>query len=247
MGGGTLYSPPHKQANMDCLDCLDCSICYDAINATTGVATLSCSHSFHISCIAGWFAKLEKGSCPCCRKEMSALEDVPQSTEAEDEDEDDSDDDEEDNVEFSCPDLDVLMRARGGQGMSEAMAAVLHQDGICFSSSSGLNLFLIGNGARPLTTEEWEDLLDGEYEGEKVRWCLHEDGSWVKDPINPEEITAVVVNVSPSESAAVVATSAATKVQAVWRAFKGRQVALRGLITEEIRKMCERAILQLHK
>jgi hypothetical protein len=75
---------------MDCLDCLDCSICYDAINATTGVATLSCSHSFHISCIAGWFAKLEKGSCPCCRKEMSALEDLPKPVgEEEDEEEED--------------------------------------------------------------------------------------------------------------------------------------------------------------
>jgi hypothetical protein len=209
------------------MSCLECSICYDAINATTGVATLSCSHSFHISCIAGWFAKLEKGTCPCCRKEMSALEDVPKPAgEEEDEEDDESDiseDDDEDYMEFSRDRLDALMRARGGQGISEAMAEVLRSDGVCFTSSE-LNALLIGNGARPLTEDEWFAILDGDEE--KVRWSLHEDGSWVKDPINPEEITAVVVKVFPSESAAVVATSAAKKVQAVWRAFKGRTVSL---------------------
>jgi hypothetical protein len=102
------------------------------------------------------------------------------------------------------------------------MAEVLRPDGICFTSSE-LNALLLGNGARSLNEDEWFAILDGE---EKVRWCLHEDGSWVKDPINPEEITAVVVNVFPSESAAVVATSAATKVQAVWRAFKGRTASV---------------------
>jgi hypothetical protein len=215
--------PPHKQANMDCNEC---SICYDAINATTGVATLSCSHSFHISCIAGWFAKLEKGSCPCCRKEMSALEDLPKPAGEEEDDSDDesdiSEDDDDEYMEFSRDRLDALMRARGGQGISEGMAEVLRPDGICFTSSE-LNALLLGNGARSLNEDEWFSILDGE---EKVRWCLHEDGSWVKDPINPEEITAVIVNVSPSESAAVVATSAATKVQAVWRAFKGRTVSV---------------------
>ena len=225
-GSGTLYSPPHKQANMDCLDC---SICYDAINATTGVATLSCSHSFHISCIAGWFSKLEKGSCPCCRKEMSALEDVPKPAGEGEEDSDDesdiSEDDDDEYMEFSRDRLDALMRARGGQGISEGMAEILRPDGICFTSSE-LNALLLGNGARSLNEDEWFAILDGDEDDEKVRWSLHEDGSWVKDPINPEEVTAVVVKVFPSENPVVVATSAATKVQAVWRAFKGRTASV---------------------
>lgn len=208
------------------MNCLDCSICCSAIDATTGVATLSCSHSFHISCIAGWFYTLEKGTCPCCRKEMSALEDLPQSAEAEDEDDEDDEDDEEDeeDVEFSREDLDALMRARGGQGLTEAMSAFLRPEGIFFGYSE-LNALLIGNGARAINMDEWVALLDGEEEEEeeKVRWCLHEDGSWVKDVINPEELTTVAVSVSPSENAAAVATSAATKMQAVWRGFKGRR------------------------
>lgn len=226
-------SPPEQQAtSKGKMACTECSICYDKIDATTGVATLSCAHSFHISCIAGWFYTLEKGTCPCCRKEMSALEDLPQSAEAEgdddddDDSDDDSDDDEEDDVEFSREDLDALMRARGGNGLTDAMATLICADSACFNSSE-LNALLIGNGARPLTEEEWEDLLDGEEEDEdeeKVRWCLHEDGSWVKDPMNPEELTTVAVSVSPSENAAAVATSAATKMQAVWRGFKGRTV-----------------------
>ena len=153
---------------------------------------------------------------------MSALEDLPQSAEADEDDSDDDDDDSDDDedVEFSREDLDALMRARGGQGLTETMATLICADSACFNSSE-LNALLIGNGARPLTEEEWEDLLDGEEE--KVRWCLQEDGSWVKDPMNPEELTTVAVSVSPSEDAAAVATSAATKMQAVWRGFKFRR------------------------
>jgi hypothetical protein len=209
------------------MECNECSICYDAINATTGVATLSCSHSFHISCIAGWFSKMEKGSCPCCRKQMSALEDLPKSVGEEEEADDDSDDesdnsedDDDEYMEFSRDRLDALMRARGGQGISEGMADILRPDGICFTCSE-LNAFLLGNGARSLNEDEWFAILDGDEE--KVRWCLHEDGSWAKGPMNPEEFTTVVVKVFPSQIAAIVADGAATKVQAIWRAFKGRK------------------------
>lgn len=62
---------------------MDCSICYQAISATTGIATLSCSHSFHINCIGKWLTSLDEGTCPCCRKKMSALEDLPKVSETE--------------------------------------------------------------------------------------------------------------------------------------------------------------------
>lgn len=55
----------------------ECSICYDAIDLkTTGEVKLSCSHSFHFSCISSWFFKQDKGTCPCCRKEMGEKEDL---------------------------------------------------------------------------------------------------------------------------------------------------------------------------
>jgi hypothetical protein len=228
---------------------MECSICYDEINATTGVATLSCAHSFHICCIAGWFAKLEKGTCPCCRKEMSALEDLPQPVEGA---EDSEDEEEEDEVEFSRADLDALLRARGGSGLTEAMAAALCPEEALFMSSE-LNALLVGNGARPLNEEEWtalvyedededEDEEENEEENEDDRaiaaavaavWAelasydlpprawLMVDGSWANNILNPEDATDVTV-VASVTTAAAVATSAATKVQAVWRGFKGR-------------------------
>lgn len=60
---------------------MDCSICHEAISATTGIATLSCSHSFHINCIGKWLISLDAGTCPCCRKKMNALEDLPKASE----------------------------------------------------------------------------------------------------------------------------------------------------------------------
>lgn len=72
-----IYSPLHIKQRMDC------SICYQAISATTGIATLSCSHSFHINCIGKWLISIDEGTCPCCRKKMSALEDLPKASEKE--------------------------------------------------------------------------------------------------------------------------------------------------------------------
>ena len=52
----------------------ECSICYDAITQETGVTTLSCSHSYHLKCIAQWIIKHDH--CPCCRKETSEYEKI---------------------------------------------------------------------------------------------------------------------------------------------------------------------------
>jgi hypothetical protein len=52
----------------------DCPICYEAINASTGVATLGCSHSYHLKCIATWATT--KSNCPCCRTKLSETEDL---------------------------------------------------------------------------------------------------------------------------------------------------------------------------
>jgi hypothetical protein len=234
---------------------MECSICYDAIDTTTGVATLSCAHSFHICCIAGWFAKLEKGTCPCCRKEMSSLEDLPQPAEEGDESDEDEDEDEEDEeVELSPSRLDALLLVRGGQGLTDAMTERIFADIQQDAESSApflaieLNAIILGNGGRPLTEREWDFLverLDDEedededddndviaaavaaawnelssYDTPERAWLMA-DGSWVSTVMNPEEATEVAVVASPA-AAASVATNAATKMQAVWRGFKGR-------------------------
>ena len=93
-------SPIHTTSNQRMCEC---SICYDEITKATGEVKLSCSHVFHFSCISSWFFKQDKGTCPCCRKEMGEKEDFAAATgggggaEDEDEDEDDDDEDEDDD------------------------------------------------------------------------------------------------------------------------------------------------------
>ena len=90
---------------------MECPICYEAITAETGVVTTSCHHSYHFACISGWFIKQEKGTCPCCRKEMNDTEDfpdVPDGSSAS------YDSDEEYEVEFTRRQLQDFIHAHGG-------------------------------------------------------------------------------------------------------------------------------------
>jgi hypothetical protein len=75
----------------------ECAICFDEITKATGEVKLSCSHSFHFSCISSWFLKQDKGTCPCCRKEMGEKEDLVGTPAGEDDDEDDEDDEDDDD------------------------------------------------------------------------------------------------------------------------------------------------------
>lgn len=86
---------------------MDCSICYDAITAATGKVDLSCSHTFHFSCLTTWFtAQQDKElsqSCPCCRHESNEHEKMPAAATADDESDEESDeesDDESDDDEY---------------------------------------------------------------------------------------------------------------------------------------------------
>ena len=84
---------------------MDCSICYDEITLATGKVELSCSHSFHFSCLTSWF-KTQTGneltqSCPCCRHESNEHEKMATERPIEDEDEDEDDEDEDDEEELT--------------------------------------------------------------------------------------------------------------------------------------------------
>jgi len=94
----------------------ECAICFDVIDLkTTGEVKLSCSHSFHFSCISSWFLKQDKGSCPCCRKEMGEKEDLvgspaDEEEDDEDDDEDDDDEDEDESVSLNKNELMAFLR-----------------------------------------------------------------------------------------------------------------------------------------
>ena len=60
---------------------MDCSVCFEAITNETGKSVLSCSHTFHITCLIKWFdtqiGNELSESCPCCRHAANDTEKMP--------------------------------------------------------------------------------------------------------------------------------------------------------------------------
>jgi hypothetical protein len=163
----------------------ECSICYDAIDLkTTGEVKLSCSHSFHFSCISSWFSNQEKGSCPCCRKEMGDKEDfaanAPVGEDEEDEEEEDEDDEDEEEdgdecVAFNRTQMNSLCLKFGiqrhiSEEQWEAMSNAFACQNREFAMESWrlefnfdeLNVFFTTHCWKVLTDEQWIDILAAE-------------------------------------------------------------------------------------
>ena len=146
---------------------MDCPICYEAINAKTGNATLSCSHSYHISCLSQWFS-MNSGtqSCPFCRHEANETEklhSVAHAGEAtdDDEDNDDEDDDEDDTIGLDRTELNAIIRERNGVlEVSDTEFEVMDRlDRFAYFTSTELNAFLSNHDATEMDDEEWDDLV----------------------------------------------------------------------------------------
>ena len=191
--------------------------------------------------------KQEKGTCPCCRKEMTSKEDFPQATEGEEDDEDedhdddededeDEDEDDEEDVEFSRQSLDEFLRANGGSGLTNAMAEVICGDTAIFTESE-LNFLCIGNGARNLTNDVWNELLirddlveptqlvdghgDESNEGQiSIRIHLTSDDQWVRTVST--SIDTVSTSIDTVSTAEATVNISAEKIQAAWRGYKTR-------------------------
>ena len=58
---------------------MSCAICCEEIEqAVSGQVLLACRHTFHFRCLARWFATQEgESTCPCCRRAVGHLEDLP--------------------------------------------------------------------------------------------------------------------------------------------------------------------------
>jgi hypothetical protein len=144
---------------------------------TTGEVKLSCSHSFHFSCISTWFSKQEKGSCPCCRKEMGDKEDfaanAPIGEDDDDDDDDDEDEDEdEDTVTFNRSELNALIVKKfgchhhiGEEQWAAMMDAYVEinpdyrgERRIQFNSSD-IDMFFAAHCWKNITASDWYELL----------------------------------------------------------------------------------------
>ena len=203
-----------------------CAICIEDIDVlTTGCTTLSCQHAFHYSCITSWFLNTHnQSSCPCCRKVMGPMEDVPYEEDEEDEEEEEE---EEDASFFFYGELNALIRSRGGQSitMAQWLRMPLQEEQACFSGIDELNNLLIGKNALPLTQEEWCEIPCNNFVenalpySETVTVHLLEDGVWAEHCMNPEDRTGIAIYLPKEDTpaASIVANLLAKKIQKKWR------------------------------
>ena len=183
---------------------MECPICYEAITEETGVVTTSCKHSYHFTCISGWCIKQEKGSCPCCRKEMNEKEDFPAVPYAEDADADAESEAEEEEeseypeVEFTRAQLQAFIASHGGhltEQMSDAICAV-----VGVFTHTELNSLLVGNTGQTLSEEEWNRLMERDDNSQQ------EEGSLRISVRGDERIVYSIIH-----------EAAAAKIQSAWR------------------------------
>lgn len=199
----------------------DCPCCFEAITAETGQVVMACSHAFHFSCLTNWFLNQEVNknpqNCPCCRREASDYEKLPELSDDEeeenDEEEDEEDDDEDDDeVEYTRQQLHDLLISRGGTlGVTDSIWSLLtpDQDESLNFDIEQLNYILVLQCGRAVTEEEFQAMVDAQNtspepqsllevsgladiqvemdESLKIRWTRQENGDWVRQVLNPEE------------------------------------------------------------
>jgi Ca2+-binding EF-hand superfamily protein len=158
--------------------------------------------------------KQDVGNCPCCRKEMTAIEDLPR----DDDSEVSSIDSEDEEVEMTRTELQAFITSLGGNLSEEAA------DNICEVIAGftyyELNALVVGNTGRPLTEDRWNELLEEDDEDEDLDSVEDEEDVWnlrIVASFDADGSTREISMVTTEDAA-----TAATKLQAVWRGFKGR-------------------------
>ncbi len=116
----------------------ECTICFEDITAITGQSALGCGHAFHLRCIVAWFTEQETASsCPCCRREVGELDNVPLYPYDTDEDESvesDVDSEEDSLLDSDSEDEDALVEGIDAAPWSRAASGRWHLDGMRYVS-----------------------------------------------------------------------------------------------------------------
>jgi hypothetical protein len=220
---------------------MDCAICFEAIEkATTGQATLSCGHNFHIRCVVQWFYSQEgASSCPFCRHEVGEKEDLPtaedmgQEEESEDESEYSEEYEEEHPlIRLSHPVFDSILQYNGGRGLTPALWEQVREDhsGYVYTTHVELNLLIAANGgSSQLPDVEW-DCLYARFKRSRRQYQndLQEEYNDQEQPEEQQEqreeaewshmLENFRVEVRPDPT-----FECAKKIQAVWRGFSTRR------------------------
>jgi hypothetical protein len=235
---------------------MDCSVCFETIDDTTGHVKMGCAHLFHFRCIAHWFTQQASNdlpqNCPCCRREGSPLETFPElpDEEADSEDEESYVTDDGEELCLNRAELDALLRAQGGTGVSDAFWRSFFEDDdeehyqdatitLPFSQRE-LGHYLIAQGGRPLSDEEWDRALDAGGDAPEAAeaavplaiesfrgWRRVGEGRWERmEVLNPEEdLWDGVLDAAemPPESLVLQMSEAATKMKALWKGTQTRE------------------------
>jgi len=152
----------------------ECSICYDPIVTTeTGYTKLPCDHLYHFKCISMWFKHLEEhdSTCPLCRRNMSHLMTNPVSLVSVAPPSYTNPQPYVDHnplIRFTRLGINKFLLENGGMGLSRGARDTLfnsYLNGgfrvafVCLAYNE-LHILLMGNGARNLTNDIWDNALE---------------------------------------------------------------------------------------
>jgi hypothetical protein len=104
---------------------------------------------------------------------MTGTEKFPEISDADDE----SEYEEHEEVEFTRAELEVFLRARGGE-MTEAQVAIICPI-VCGLTFQELNFIMIGICGRTLTDVEWDELMDAQEDDDDETDDETDDEGWI--------------------------------------------------------------------
>jgi len=171
---------------------------------------------------------------------MELIEDLPRNEEAddeddedEDEDEDEDDEDEEGKVSFNREDFDHFLKQRGGVGMIETISDIWNYATTIRFTRTQLHFLIIGNGAKYLSDEEWDAIVDDDDEDEDE----DDDDDEDEDDEEGEMPQSLRITIEDNSRTVMFTTfedialdaqaiAAATKFQSLWRGHKARETLM---------------------
>ncbi len=118
----------------------ECAICFEDMTVATGHSVLGCGHTFHLRCVVAWFTEQEcASSCPCCRRTVGELDNVPlYPDDGVDSESDDSEPDEDEDSlldsDSESEDEDELVGGIETANWSRAASGRWHLDGMRYVS-----------------------------------------------------------------------------------------------------------------
>ena len=205
------------------MTCTECSICFDEITASTGSTTLSCGHVFHFGCIAKWFLNADEqgpSTCALCRKEMAPIEDVKKYFNDMQGDEDEGDDDETyEDDEDSDEEEDPVVVQRRVLDMKVKLESMTKEQREIYAStkiqSAWRRCMVMVQVIQVQDSKRWLERCEERLNQAKIELKVSQESLRLGQPQWKKRV--------------------ATKVQAIWRGYRVRNVSFALAVKEPVR------------